>query len=99
MVGTGSPAANVGQTGGANGHSHTLSNNGWARIAIPTNPRIDMQTKSGVTGWNSTDSVTGAGTYSSTASSRGAGAVLDGATDTNTDTRPPWLSGNVIIKI
>ena len=94
-LGAGTAAA--GTTGGNQGHSHTLSDAGQAALSNPSAAQINMRQVTSAT-WTQTHAL-GVTSETTSSSTRTAGTALTGATDSNTDTRPPWLSSNYILRI
>lgn len=78
--------ATVGDTGGAETHTHPLSSQGYAHIAIRSNNTIQYQERS-VTDWTATykGDITNPGDSSAT---NGFGATLGGVTDSGSTLQP-----------
>jgi microcystin-dependent protein len=82
-------------TGGSTSHSHTLSNNGYAKASRRNNAFI-YEEVSPVTSWTSVNEVVGTG--GSLAVARTTAVGLGGATDNNTTYLPPYYALTYIIK-
>jgi microcystin-dependent protein len=86
-----------GSTGGAATHTHTLSNNGWAKIyAAASTPFIGLR-RIATSAYNLTHGVTTSLSVSADSSSQSVGTELGGATD-SASSLPPYVGVNFIIK-
>jgi hypothetical protein len=90
-------SGNIGVGGGNTGHGHTLSNLGHAMITLGS--QVFARLVSAPAGETYTDHVTATGwTAVTSGGTLASGVPLRGTTDTNTDTRPPYVSFAYFLK-
>jgi microcystin-dependent protein len=94
IVGAGSTYSQ-GATGGSTSHSHTLSNNGYAKGSRRNNAFV-YEEVTPVTTWTSVNEIVGSGGAASFTRTTAIG--LGGSTDNNTTYLPPYYALTYIIK-